>query len=174
MLLANQNFKTFSAKQPSNSYMALSGKNLKSLQPPWVRRTFIQCLTTIPGRLLNSLWKWGHFDRAKSTLKILLASWTFKKILKGYRSLDAENLESVGQRAAKLLAIKLWEWFDPGTTRIRANWFERGQGRSAGFYLWPPTLTAGNFEALWPTDPKFSVLKDLNPFLKYSINSRGW
>ena len=23
---------------------------------------------------------------------------------------------------------------------------------------------AGNFAALWPTDPKFSVLKDLNPF----------
>ena len=28
----------------------------------------------------------------------------------------------------------------------------------------PPTLTAGNFAALWPTDPKFLALKDLNPF----------
>ena len=120
------------------------------------------------------LCKWHYFVRAKLILKMQLASWTFDIILKGFRSSNAEYLGSVGQRAAKWPAIKLWEWFDPGTTRIRANWFERGRGRSADFFLWPPTLTAGNFEALWPTDLKFSVLKDLNPFLKYSINSRGW
>ena len=47
--------------------------------------TYLQCLTTIPGRLLNSLWKWGHFDRAKSTLKMLLASWFFVCFFKRFR-----------------------------------------------------------------------------------------
>ena len=31
-------------------------------------------------------------------------------------------------------------------------------------FLSTPNLTASNFAALWPTDPKFSALKDLNPF----------
>ena len=63
--------------------------------------------------------KWGHFDRAKAILKILLASWTFYTIEKGFRSFFAENLRSVGQRTAKLLAIKLYKWFDPGPSRTR-------------------------------------------------------
>ena len=134
----------------------------------------IQHVTLIPGRFAFYEVILGYFDRAKPILKLLLASWTFYSFLKEFRSFNAENLGSVGQRAAKWPAIKLWEWFDPGTTRIRADWFERGRGWSADFFLWPPTLTAGNFEALWPTDLKFSVLKDLNPFLEYSINSRGW
>ena len=32
---------------------------------------------------------------------------------------------------------------------------------AADFFLRTPTLTASNFAALWPTDPKFLVLKDL-------------
>ena len=36
----------------------------------------------------------------------------------------------------------------------------------ADFFLRPPTLIAGNFEALQPTDFEFSALKDLNPFKK--------
>ena len=51
--------------------------------------------------------KWGHFDRAKTILKILLASWTFDTVWKGFRSFNAENLMSVDWRIAKLLAIKL-------------------------------------------------------------------
>ena len=38
---------------------------------------------------------------------MLLASYTINKVLKGFRSFNAKNLESVGQRAAKLLAIKV-------------------------------------------------------------------
>ena len=57
-------------------------------------------------------------------------------------------MRSVCQRPAKLLVIKLLEWFDPGTTRIRADWFEGGRGQMADFFLRPPTLTAGNFDAL--------------------------
>ena len=65
--------------------------------------------------------KWGHFDKAKSTFKMLPASWTFDTIEKGFRSLNAENFESVGQRASKLPTDKLWEWLDPGRARIRAE-----------------------------------------------------
>ena len=36
----------------------------------------------------------------------------------------------------------------------------------ADFVLRTPTLTASNFVALYPTDPKFQALKDLNLFLK--------
>ena len=72
----------------------------------------------------HSLCKWGHFERAKPTLKMLLASWFL--IFKRFRSLNNENLGSVGQRAERLPAIKLWEWFDRGQTQIRADWFEWG------------------------------------------------
>ena len=46
---------------------------------------------------------------------------------------------------------------------MRADRFEYGWGRMADFFLRPPILAAGNFEAAWPRDPKFSALKDLNP-----------
>ena len=75
------------------------------------------------GSFLLYVVKWGHFDWAKPALKMLLASWTFDTDLKGDKSLKTENLESLGQRAAKLQAIKLWEWFDPERSRMRAEWF---------------------------------------------------
>ena len=40
--------------------------------------------------------KWGHFDRAKFTFKMLLASWNFYIVLKGFRSFNAKNLNYVG------------------------------------------------------------------------------
>ena len=46
-----------------------------------------------------------------------------------------------------------------------ANW---GRGRMADFYLRPPTLTASNFAALWPTDPILIAMKVLNPFERYT------
>ena len=63
----------------------------------------------------------------------------------GFRSCNAENLGSVGQRTAKLPAIQLWEWFDTGPTGTQAGWFKLGQGRPANFFLRPPALTVGNF-----------------------------
>ena len=48
--------------------------------------------------------------------------------------------------------------FKPGQT----GWL--GPGPAGRLFLRPPTLTAGNFAALWPTDPKFLALKNLNPF----------
>ena len=38
--------------------------------------------------------------------------------------------------------------------------------KAADFFLRTPTLTASNFAALQPTDPKFLALKDLYLFLK--------
>ena len=105
-------------------------------------------LKTAPLSNRYILLKWGHFDRVKLTFKTLLPSWNFYTIWKGFRSFNAENLGSVGQRAAKLPAIKLWEWFDFARVRTRANWFEWGRGRPADFFLRPPTLTASNFDAL--------------------------
>ena len=78
---------------------------------------------------------------------------------------------SVGQRAAKLPAIKLWEWFDPGPTRTRAEWFEWGQ--AADFFLRTTNLTANNFAVLWSIDPKFLALKDLNLLKKHTKNQEA-
>ena len=144
----------------------------------WFRiNKYIQHVTLIPGRFAFYEVILGYFDRAKPILKLLLASWTFYSFLKEFRSFNAENLGSVGQRAAKWPAIKLWEWFDSGTTRIRADLFEGGRGQMADFFLRPSTLTAGNFEALWLTDPKSLALKDLNllkRFIKYQKTSHNF
>ena len=104
---------------------------------------------------------------------MLLVSWFLVYFIKRFRSFIAENLKSVGQRAAKLPAIKLWEWLNrdrelnPG---ILADW---GRGRLADFFLRPPTLTASSFEALWPTDSKFSAIKDLNLLKRYTKNQEA-
>ena len=85
----------------------------------WITYDTVVCVRESPKPILCS--KWGHFDGAKPILKILLASWTFGTVEKGFRSFFSKNLGSVGQRAAKLLAIKLWEWFDPERSRIWAE-----------------------------------------------------
>ena len=62
---------------------------------------------------------------------------------------------------------------DRDRNRTRADWFEWGRGRAADFFLRPPTLKAGNFEALLCTDPIFTALKVLNPFKKYNKNQEA-
>ena len=39
-----------------------------------------------------------------------------------------------------------------------------GMAEAADFFLRTPSLTASNFAALCPTDPKFKALKDLHLF----------
>ena len=87
---------------------------------------------------------------------MLLASWAFDTVSNGFRSFNVENLDSAGQGAAKLPAIKLWEWFDFARVWTRADWFECGQGRKA------------DFKAIWPKDLKISAIKDLNRLKKYT------
>ena len=50
---------------------------------------------------MRSLWD------SKNPPKMLLASWFFVCFFKRFRCLNAKNLGSVGQRAAKLLAVKV-------------------------------------------------------------------
>ena len=54
-----------------------------------------------------------------------------------------------------------------------ADWFEWGRGRLADFFLRPPTLTASNFEALWPTDFRLTAIKDLNLLKKRTKNQEA-
>ena len=109
--------------------------------------------------------------REKPTLKMLQASWFLVYFFKRFRSFNTANKRGVTQRATKLLAIK--HWFDPKQSQIWAECFEWGQGRAADFFLRPPTLTASNFKALWPTDPIFTALKDLNLLKKYIKNQNA-
>ena len=102
-----------------------------------------------------------------------LATWFLAYFLKGLDLFFAKNLESVDQRAAKLPAIKLWEWFDRARTRTLADWFGWSRGRLADFFLRPSTLTVSNFAALWPNNSKFLAKKDLNLLKRYTKNQEA-
>ena len=104
---------------------------------------------------------------------MLAASWFLVYFYEQFRSFIAKNLKSVGQRAAKLPAIQLLEWFDRDRQLNPGRLADWGQGRQADIFLRPPTLTATDFAALWPTDPKFLALKDLNPLEKYTKNQEA-
>ena len=104
---------------------------------------------------------------------MLAASWNSTHFEKGFRSFIAENVGSVGQRAAKLLAVKVGglkkksagqPWPQSASllgfdSRSRSNHSE--------------SLMAGNFAAHWPTDPKFSALKHLNFLKKHTKNQEA-
>ena len=107
----------------------------------------------------KSLCKWGHFEKAKTTFKMLLATWFLMCFFKRFRSFVAKNLKSVGQRAAKLPAIKLWEWLnrDRGSNPSRlADW---GWGRLADFFLRPPNWQLVTLEPFDLQTPNFEQWK---------------
>ena len=73
---------------------------------------------------------------------------------------------SVGQRASKLLAVKVG-----GLKKKSAIWPRPLSNQSARVRLRPgsnlsQSLKDSNFAALWPTDPIFTASKDLNPLKK--------
>ena len=121
----------------------------------------------------HSLCKWGHFERAKPTFKMLLASWFFVCFFKRFRCLNAENLGSVGQRAAKLLAVKVGglKKKSAGRPRPQSASLLGFDSRSRSNHS--ESLMAGNFAAHWPTDPKFSALKHLNFLKKHTKNQEA-
>ena len=86
---------------------------------------------------------------------MLPASWTFDTNEKRHRSLNAENLRSIGQRASKMLAVKLWKWFDCAWNRTQCAIAHNmdGMAEVADLFLRTPTLKACNFAALCLTDP---------------------
>ena len=106
------------------------------------------------------------------TLKILPASWYLKYLFKGFRSFNTVNMGSVGQRASKLLAVKVG-----GLKKKSAIWPWPLSNQSARVRLRPgsnlsQSLTDSNFAALWPTDPIFTASIDLNPLKKVCQISR--
>ena len=60
---------------------------------------------------------------------LIVLSTAFDKVIKRFKSFNAKILKSLGHRTAKLQVNKLWEWFDPGQTRIRTKWFKWGRAR---------------------------------------------
>ena len=94
---------------------------------------------------------------------MLPATWAFDMLWNGVRSLNTVTMRSISQRATKLLAGKLWEWFDPPIALAHTS---AEMAKAADFFLRTPNLTASNFAALWPTDLRFLALKDLNLFSK--------
>ena len=94
------------------SFSAYCPKNWTKIL--WLLKMFCGCTNfwyTIESRTNRSfahfLCKWGQFERAKSTFKMLLVSWFLMYFLKRFRSFIAQNLGLVGQRAAKLPAVKV-------------------------------------------------------------------
>ena len=111
--------------------------------------------------------KWGHFEQAKMTLKMLSASWYLKYLFKGFRYFNTVNMGSVGQRASKLLAVKVG-----GLKKKSAIWPRPLSNQSAQVRKRPgsnlsQSLTDSNFAALWPKDPIFTASIDLNPLKSY-------
>ena len=106
--------------------------------------------------------KWGHFEREKMTLKMLPASYYLKYLFEGFRSFNIVNMGSVGQRASKLLAVKVG-----GLKKKFAIWPRPLLNQSARVRLrlgsnLSQSLTDINFTALCLRDPIFTGCKDLN------------
>ena len=78
---------------------------------------------------------------------MLLASCTFDTLLNRFRFFDAENLMSLSQRAAKLLAIKLRECLTLGKLESGPTG-SRGQGSCGRLFLETSNFEASNFEDL--------------------------
>ena len=110
----------------------------------------------------KTLCKWGEFERAKTTLKMLLATWFLVCFFKRFRSFEAKNLGSVGQRAAKLLAVKVGGLKKKSAAQPRPHSKQSARIRERAGSNQSQSLMAGNFAALLPTDPKFLSSKDLN------------
>ena len=110
---------------------------------------------------MRSLWEGKTY--AKNTTSPLNLCYVLKK---GLDLSILKNLGSVGQRASKLPAVKVG-----GHKKKSADWPRPLLNQSAWIRVVPgsnhsQSLMAGHFAALWPTDLKFSALKDLNPFKK--------
>ena len=111
--------------------------------------------TAVPSHLKMvtkwTLCKWGHFERAKLTFKMLPASWSF----------NTANIGFFGPRAAKLPSVKVWEWFDPGQSWTWVEHAYKYFGRKGRSGFRPPTLTASNFGAYIHSIKRFKPFKEV-------------
>ena len=101
---------------------------------------------------------------------MLLASWTFNTFEKRIRSLNAVDMGSVGQKAAKLLAVNVGGLKKKSANRPRPHSKQSARVRCLARSNHSQSLMASNFAALWPTDSKFSAIKDLNLLKKHIKN----
>ena len=111
---------------------------------------------------IGSLWA-SKID-PENTASLLTGS----KFFKGFRYFHTGIIGPLGQRAAKLLAVKVW-----GLKKKSAFWPWPYSNLSARIWDCPrsnhsQSLMACNFAALSPTDSIFSALKDLNLLKKYT------
>ena len=89
---------------------------------------------------------------------------------KRFRSFNTKDFGSAGQRAAKLLAVKVG-----GLKKKSASWPQPQSASLPGFDSWSQSnhsqsLMASNFAALYSKDSKFSATKDLNLLKKHIKN----
>ena len=89
---------------------------------------------------------------------------------KRFRSLNAKTLGSVGQRAAKLLAVKVGGLKKKSASRPRPQSASLPGFDSRSRSNHSQSLMASNFTALKPTDFKFLATKDLNLLKKHTKN----
>ena len=93
---------------------------------------------------------------------MLTASWNLKYFEKRSRFFNALTFGSVGQRAAKLLAVKVW-----GQKKILPSSPVRTRFARAGPFgrilFWPPTLMANSSAAVWPTETHSTSFKRSKP-----------
>ena len=73
-------------------------------------------------------------------------------------------MKSFGQMASKLPVVKVGGLTKKSAIRPRPHSNQSARVRGGPGSNHSQTLMAGNFAALWPKDPTFSALKDLNPF----------
>ena len=104
----------------------------------------------------------------------VLACWTSDTVQKRFRSFNAINLRSVGQRAAKLPASKLWEWFDPRRIPIRSDWFKWGRGWAADFFLRLQLWKLVTLQPLGLQRPTVPLWKDLDPIDKLCLRGKKY
>ena len=85
----------------------------------------------------------------------------YSKFCKGFRSFNAKNLRSIDQKASKLLVVKFGglKKKSAAQPRLHSNQLARIGERTGSNHS--QSLMPGNFAALWPTDPKCSLLKNL-------------
>ena len=92
---------------------------------------------------------------------------------KRFRSINAKNLGSAGQRAAKLPAVKVGGLKKKSASRPRPHPNQAARVRFRTQSNHSQSLMAGNFAALWPTDSKFSSIKDINLLKKDTKNQEA-
>ena len=110
---------------------------------------------------------------SKPSLKMLPISWTFDTFFKRFRSFNAENLGSVGQRAAKLPAVNVGGLKKKSASRPRPQSASLLGFDSRSRSNHSESLMAGNFAAHWPTDSKVSALKHLNFLKRHTKNQEA-